>query len=160
MVSADLDRFEKLMRHVAAAMGVRHNPERASAYFDALKEYTFEALYLASQKAIKTSRYFPKPVEIQQILDTPDLGVAKPEVLWDCICCGTKFPAASTRFRCLCDKTLCHRCWKCQPHCECLDGLLALREIPVYQQLVAFLGRQPSQASQRRQHLLAHDQGW
>lgn len=66
MKEHDRDAFAAQMTYLAEAFAERITPVRIAAYFMALRNYEIEYIRGAVEECIKTSRFFPKPAEIQE----------------------------------------------------------------------------------------------
>lgn len=102
-----------------------------------------EAIENVDEKTLKTAlkkvtcahqfgQRFPLPSEI--------LAAVKEEpppnepIMWDCICCGVKFPAGDfMHMKCGCNKHICYECQRCEKHCRCENGPIAFEQSKFFQ---------------------------
>ncbi len=61
------DQFFKALSLLAETMGEPLSPVRLAGYCAALEDAPFEAVTLGLGEAMKTCRFFPKPVEIREL---------------------------------------------------------------------------------------------
>lgn len=68
MEDTDRTQFNKLFMRMAGVFNRPVDDELADAYFTALKPYTIQSISIAFNKAIESAEWFPKPVEVVDLL--------------------------------------------------------------------------------------------
>lgn len=68
MTSHDSVTFAAEMTMLAEVFGEKLSEPRLRAYFSALEEYPIDAVQQACRRAIKASRFFPKPADLLEML--------------------------------------------------------------------------------------------
>ena len=68
MTNDDRPAFGSAMHALGHTFDTEVTAIRVEAYFDALADYSLEQVHAAMREAIKTCRFFPRPVEIRDLL--------------------------------------------------------------------------------------------
>lgn len=68
MIEADQKAFGQVIVVLAEAFGERLSPERLALYFNALSDLTLDLVNRAAEKAARECRFFPKPVELRELV--------------------------------------------------------------------------------------------
>ncbi|MEW6505497.1 MAG: hypothetical protein AB1457_16185 [Chloroflexota bacterium] len=68
MTSADAKRFGEIFATLAEVFGKQVSAAVTRVYFEVLREYSIEEFEVAAKAALSACRYFPKPVELVELM--------------------------------------------------------------------------------------------
>ena len=72
MTNQDLEAFGRMMFALGDTFNEPVSEIRAEAYFEALKRFPIADVLAAGRRALEECRYFPRPVELREMLDGTD----------------------------------------------------------------------------------------